>query len=124
MMAKAVLAFSSGKQSSFHRNRPLYAALEVNHDLSEPFRNRCNLSMVAVSLPPAAQAPPFYAVAPPGPATTTDPSYAVAPPIPATASGPHRSNGKRCGDACIPQNRVCHVEDGGHIAGTIPDLSG
>jgi hypothetical protein len=84
----------------------LYAALDTNRDLIERFRDQCNMTMAPVGISQTSQSPSIYGVLPPGPAITSAPV------------GPHCVTGKRCGDACIPQHRLCRVEDGRHSAGS------
>jgi hypothetical protein len=84
----------------------LYAALDINRDLIEPFHNQCNMIMAVAGVSSTPRSPAIYSVLPPEPAITGD------------AMGPHCITGKRCGDACIPQHRLCRVEDSGHSAGS------
>jgi hypothetical protein len=89
----------------------LYGALDSNRDLIERFRDQCNMTIAPIGISQTSQ-PPIYGVLSLGSAITSDPV------------GPHCVTGKRCGDTCIPQHRLCRVEDGRHSAGSSHDSSG
>jgi hypothetical protein len=79
----------------------LYSALESNRGLIESFRNRCGIE---VTLPTTIAPQPMPL---PQPAPSTKPDVAPDSSIPAQ---PHCSIGKPCGQSCIPQDHVCHID--------------
>jgi hypothetical protein len=77
----------------------LYSALESNRGLIESFRNRCGIE---ITLPTPIMTQPM-----PRPTPIERPVVAPDSGIPAQLNC---SIGKPCGQSCIPQDHVCHID--------------